>query len=109
MATYDEFLKVEIRAGTVLRAEEFPEARNPAIKMWIDFGELGVMTSSAQITKRYTARELQGRQVLAVTNFSPRTVAGFSSQVLVLGAIPGQGDVVLVKPDEEVSPGTRVL
>jgi tRNA-binding protein len=109
MATYDEFTRIEIRVGTVARAEAFTEARNPSIKMWIDFGEHGIMTSSAQITRRYGPERLVGRQVLAVTNFPPRKIAGFSSQVLVLGAIPEQGDVVLVRPDAEVSPGTRVL
>ena len=109
MATYEEFTKIEIRAGTVVRAEAFDQARKPAIKMWIDFGELGVLTSSAQITRRYGPDELTGSQVLAVTNFPPRKIAGFSSQVLVLGAIPEQGDVVLVRPDAEVDPGTRVL
>jgi tRNA-binding protein len=109
MATYDEFSRIEIRAGRVIRAEDFAQARKPAIKMWIDFGQLGVLTSSAQITRRYGPEELVGSQVLAVTNFPPRKVAGFSSQVLVLGAIPEQGDVVLVRPDAEVDPGTRVL
>jgi tRNA-binding protein len=109
MTTYDEFLNIEIRVGTVLRAEAFPEARQPAIKMWIDFGELGILTSSAQITLRYAAGDLVGSQVLAVTNFPPRRIAGFSSQVLVLGAVPGQGDVVLVRPDARVAAGTRVL
>ncbi len=109
MATYDEFVEIEMRAGTVVRAEVFPEARRPAIKMWIDFGEFGIMTSSAQITRRYSVDELVGSQVLAVTNFPPRKVADFSSQVLVLGAIPEEGDVVLVRPDAEVLPGTRVL
>jgi tRNA-binding protein len=109
MASYDEFVKIEIRAGTVIRAEAFPEARKPAIKMWIDFGQLGIMTSSAQITRRYSLEELVGSQVLAVTNFPPRKVAGFTSRVLVLGAVPEEGDVVLVRPDAEVAPGTRVL
>jgi tRNA-binding protein len=109
MATYDEFVKIEIRAGRVIRAEAFPEARKPAIKMWVDFGELGIMTSSAQITRRYSVDELVGGQVLAVTNFPPRKIAGFTSQVLVLGAVPEEGDVVLVRPDREVASGTRVL
>jgi tRNA-binding protein len=109
MATYDEFLNIEIRVGTVLRAEAFPEARKPALKMWIDFGELGTLTSSAQITLRYAPGELAGSQVLGVTNFPPRRIAGFISQVLVLGAVPEQGDVALVRPDAQVAPGTRVL
>ena len=112
MASYEDFLKVEIRAGRVVRAETFPEARKPALKLWIDFGPLGVRTSSAQITRRYRPEALVGRQVLAVTNFSPRRVAGFESQVLVLGAVPEgleEGDVVLAALDAEVPPGTRIL
>jgi len=109
MATYEDFSKIEIRTGTVVRAESFDRARKPAIKMWIDFGPLGVLTSSAQITRRYSPEELVGSQVLAVTNFPPRKIAGFASQVLVLGAIPAEGDVVLVRPDAAVDPGTRVL
>jgi tRNA-binding protein len=109
MTTYDDFSKIEIRAGTVVRAEAFDQARKPAIKMWIDFGPLGVLTSSAQITRRYEPEQLVGSQVLAVTNFPPRKIAGFASQVLVLGAIPAEGDVVLVRPDAAVDPGTRVL
>ena len=109
MATYEDFAKIEIRAGKVIRTEAFTQARKPAVKMWIDFGELGVLTSSAQITRRYGPEELVGSQVLAVTNFPPRKIAGFSSQVLVLGAVPEEGDVVLVRPDHEVEPGTRVM
>ena len=109
MATYEEFTKIEIRAGTIVRAEAFDQARKPAIKMWIDFGPLGVLTSSAQITRRYEPGQLTGTQVLGITNFPPRKIAGFSSQVLVLGAIPVEEDVVLVRPDDAVDPGTRVL
>ena len=109
MATYDDFSKIEIHTGRVIRAQAFAQARKPAVKMWIDFGKLGVLTSSAQITLRYTPEELIGTQVLGVTNFPPRKIAGFSSQVLVLGAVPHEGDVVLVRPDQEVAPGTRVL
>ena len=109
MATYDDFTKIEIRCGTVIRAEPFARARKSAIKMWIDFGKLGVLTSSAQITRRYTPEQLVGAQVLGVTNFPPRKIAGFASQVLVLGAVPEEGDVVLVRPDAPVEPGTRVL
>ena len=109
MATYDDFAKIEIRTGRVIKAEAFDQARKPAIKMWIDFGQLGVLTSSAQITRRYGPDELVGSQVLAVTNFPPRKIAGFSSQVLILGAVPEEGDVVLVRPDAVVEPGTRVL
>ena len=107
--SWDDFEKVEIRVGTVLTAERFPEARNPACKMTIDFGPLGVKQTSAQITKRYGPAQLVGRQVLAVTNFGPKKIAGFRSEVLVLGAVAGEGDVVLLNVDEEVPNGTRVL
>jgi tRNA-binding protein len=109
MATYGEFTKIEIRTGRVIRAEPFPGARKPAVKLWIDFGELGVLASSAQITRRYGPEDLIDTQVVAVTNFPPRTIAGFSSKVLVLGAVPEEGDVVLVRPDRDVPPGTRIL
>jgi tRNA-binding protein len=109
MATYNDFTEIEIRVGTVVRAEAFTRARNPAIKLWIDFGKLGILTSSAQITRRYSPEVLIGTQVLGVTNLPPRKIAGFSSQVLVLGAVPAEGDVVLVRPDEAVIPGTRML
>lgn len=107
--TWTDFEKVEIRVGTVLTAERFPEARNPAYMLTIDFGPLGVKQTSAQITKRYDPKDLVGRQVLAVTNFPPKKIAGFRSEVLVLGAVPGEGDVVLLDVDERVPNGTRVL
>jgi tRNA-binding protein len=107
--SWDDFEKVEIHVGTVLTAEPFPEARNPAYKLTVDFGPLGVKQTSAQIAKRYDPAQLVGRQVLAVTNFPPKKIAGFRSEVLVLGAVPGEGDVVLVVPDEEVPNGRRVL
>ena len=105
--TLDTFPALDIRAGTVVRAEPFPEARKPAIKLWIDFGEeLGVKQSSAQLTRRYTPEGLVGTPVLAVVNSPPRRIAGFRSEVLVLGVVnPGDpGDVVLVRPD---GPGTK--
>ena len=107
--SWEEFEKVEIHIGTVLTAEVFPEARVPAIKLTVDFGSLGIKQSSAQITARYSPAELVGRQVTAVTNFPPKKIAGFKSEVLVLGAVPGEGDVVLLAPDDEVPDGTRVL
>lgn len=108
MITYEDFEKVHIRTGTVLRAEPFPEARNPAIKLWIDFGELGVKQSSARIIKRYRPETLVGRQVLAVTNFPPLRVAGFKSEVLVLGVVVGEDDVVLLNVDAPVPNGLRI-
>ena len=107
--TWSDFEKVEIHVGTVLTAERFPEAKNPAYKLTVDFGALGVKQSSAQITRRYNLAQLVGRQVLAVTNFPPKKIAGFKSEILVLGAVPGEGDVVLVAPDNEVPNGTRIL
>lgn len=108
MASYDQFAELDIRIGTVVEAAPFPEARVPAIKMVIDFGELGRKRSSAQITRRYTPEMMVGRQVVAVVNLSPRRIAGFVSEVLVLGAVPGEGGVVLLKPDSPVVNGTPV-
>ena len=107
--TWEDFTKVAIHIGTVLTAEPFPEARVSAIKLTVDFGPLGVKQTSAQITKRYAVEQLVGRQVAAVTNFPPKKIAGFKSEVLVLGAVPGDGGVVLLAPDDEVSNGTRVM
>ncbi|HZG83480.1 chaperone CsaA [Paenibacillus sp.] len=107
-ATIDDFLRLDIRIGTVLSAEPFPEARKPAIKLEIDFGPLGVKRSSAQITKRYDPEALVGRQVAAIVNFPPRRIAGFVSEVLVLGGVPEEGDVALLRPDEPVPNGTPI-
>lgn len=110
MAEYSDFTKLDIRVGTVLEAVDFPEARIPAIKLQIDFGEeLGVRASSAQITQRYRPEELVGRQVTAIVNFPPRRVAGFKSEVLVLGGVPEEGDVVLLGLDQSVPNGTKIL
>ncbi len=108
MATIDDFLKLDIRIGTVLKAEPFPEARNPAIKLEIDFGEMGIKRSSAQITRRYESENLIGRQVVAIVNFPIRRIAGFESEVLIIGGVPEEGDVVLLKPDEPVKNGTSI-
>jgi tRNA-binding protein len=105
----DDFFRAEIRAGVVIKAEPFPKARKPAYKLWIDFGELGVKRSSAQITALYQPDDLVGRTVLAVTNFPPRQVADFMSEVLVLGVpVEGTDQVVLIAPDRDVPPGARV-
>ncbi len=108
MAVFDDFQKLDIRIGTIVEAMPFPEARVPAIKLVIDFGELGTKRSSAQITRRYTAEALVGRQVAAVVNMPPRRIAGFASEVLVLGGMPEPGDVVLLALDQRVPNGTRV-
>ncbi len=109
MPTIDDFKKLDLRIGTVTKAESFPEARKPAIKLEIDFGPLGTKKSSAQITKRYHPESLIGRQVAAVVNFPPRRIAGFKSEVLVLGGVPEEEDVVLLSVDERVPDGTKIL
>ena len=109
MIAFDDFAKVDIRVGRVTRAEPFPEARRPAIKMWIDFGpELGERKSSAQVTAHYTPDALVGRQVVAVVNFPPRQIGRFMSEVLVLGLPDAQGEVVLLSPDRDVPEGGRM-
>lgn len=97
-----------MRVGTVIEAEPFPEAKMPAIKMKIDFGELGVKQTSAQITKHYTHEMMVGKQVVAVVNFPPRRIAGFKSEVLVLGGVPEKGEVVLLAPDTPLPNGTPI-
>lgn len=108
-ASIEDFLKLDIRVGTVVRAENFPEARKPAIRLWIDFGgELGTKKSSAQITAHYTPDALIGRQVLAVVNFPPRQIGPMRSEVLTLGVSDGMGEIVLMAPDQAVPDGSRL-
>lgn len=107
--TFDDFLKVDIRVGQVTHAEPYPEARKPAIKLWVDFGpELGEKKSSAQITVHYTPGDLIGRRVMAVVNFPPRQIGKFMSEVLVLGFHDADGAVVLAVPDKEAPLGARL-
>lgn len=110
MATIEKFEALDIRVGTIVDAEPFPEARKPAIKLRIDFGaEIGVKRSSAQITKYYRPEEIVGRQVLAVVNFPPRQIGKFMSEVLTLGMPDAEGAVVLVRPDFDVPNGGKLF
>ena len=106
--SYEDFAKVDIRVGRIVQVDDFPQARKPAWKLQIDFGSLGVKTSSAQITKYYGKEELLGKLVLAVVNFPPRQIATFYSEVLTLGVVLGEGDIVLVHPERDVPLGSRI-
>jgi len=107
--SFDDFLKVDIRVGTVVRAEPYPEARKPAIKLWIDFGgDIGERKSSAQITAHYQPDTLVGKQVMGVVNFPPRQIGRFMSEVLVLGLPDEAGEIVLIGPDGPVPDGGRM-
>ena len=106
--TWADFEKVDIRVGVVTEARDFPEARRPAYRLWIDFGPLGVKRSSAQITRHYRAADLVGRSVVAVVNFPPKQIGPFVSEVLVLGAYDDAGEVILLRPDASVVGGARI-
>jgi len=106
---FGDFLKVDIRVGTVVDVGEFPEARNPAYKLWVDFGKaIGIKKTSAQITEHYTLGELIGRKVVAVVNFPPRQIGKFMSEILVLGFPDADGKIVLFAPDKDVPDGSRL-
>ncbi len=106
---FEDFLKVDIRVGTVVRVEPYPEARQPAIKLWVDFGpEVGEKKTSAQITKHYSANTMLGRQVAAVINFPDKQIGKFMSEVLVVGFPDDEGEVVLMVPDTKVPNGGRL-
>jgi tRNA-binding protein len=107
--SFDDFLKVDIRVGRIVKAEPYPEARKPAIKLWVDFGPgIGEKKSSAQITAHYAPEDLPGKKVLAVVNFPPRQIGKFMSEVLVLGLPDDKGEVVLLTPDKDVPIGGRM-
>jgi len=108
MINWNDFEKVEMRVGTILEAEDFPEARNPSYKLRIDFGKLGIRRSSAQITRLYRKEDLVGKQVIAVTNFPPKQIANFLSECLVLGVILDDKEVVLLQPERTVPNGFKI-
>ena len=109
MLTWEEFEKTEMRVGTIIQANDFPEARKPAYQLTVDFGaDIGIRKSSAQITKRYSKDELAGRQIVAVVNFPKKQIGKFMSECLVLGAVGQEGDVVLLAPDFKVENGLRI-
>ncbi|UKO96329.1 tRNA-binding protein [Nostoc sp. UHCC 0870] len=107
--SYEDFAKVEIHVGKVIQVEAFTKARKPAYKLWIDFGDLGIKKSSAQITKLYQPEDIINQFILAVTNFPPRQIADFMSEVLVLGIVLDDGEVALIQPDRDVPLGKRIL
>jgi len=107
--TIDAFLNVDIRVGQIVQAEPYPEARKPAYKIWVDFGDtIGIRKSSAQITQNYSLEELVGRQVIAVVNFPPRQIGKFMSEILILGVPDENNEVVLLKPERDVPLGGRM-
>lgn len=109
IASFDDFLKTDIRAGTIIDAREFPEARCPAYKLWVDFGEeIGIKKTSAQITAHYNIDTLKGSQIAAVVNFEPKQIGNFMSEILVVGFPDENGEVVLLKPDKNVPDGGRL-
>jgi tRNA-binding protein len=108
--SWEDFEKVEVRVGNVVKAEPFPEARKPSIKLTVDFGpQVGTRRTSAQLTAHYEPEDLVGRQVVAVVNFPPKRIAGFKSEVLVLGIPDEDGEVVLLSPDQSVPPGGKMF
>lgn len=108
MITWNDFEKVDMRIGTIVKVEDFPEARNPSYRLTIDFGPLGIKKSSAQITKLYKKEDLINKQIIAVVNFPPKQIADFISEVLVLGVVLHNKEVVLIKPGNKVENGLRI-
>ena len=108
LLSWSDFEKLDLRVGKIINAEIFAEAKKPAIKLWIDFGDFGVKKSSAQITKFYTPESLIGKQIIAVVNFPPKQIGNFMSECLVLGAVDNEGGVVLIQPDMETKNGLKI-
>lgn len=108
MISWLDFEKIEMRTGTVVKVEDFPEARRPAYKLHLDFGELGIRKTSAQVTKLYVKKDLLGKQLVAVVNFPPKQIANFMSECLILGAVGENGEVSLLSPHHEVKNGERI-
>jgi len=108
MATFEDFEKIDIRVGKIIEVEDFPETRSPSYKLKVDFGELGVKVSSAQLTKLYPKEDLLNRQIVAVVNFPPKRIAGFKSEVLILGVMKEDGEVILLQPDREAPLGYKI-
>ena len=108
--SYKDFLNIDIRVGTVVRAEPFPEARKPALKLWVCFGaEIGEKKTSAQVTRHYTGEKLIGKQIAAVVNFPPKQIGNFMSEILVVGFPDAEGEVVLIEPDQKIPNGGRLF
>ena len=108
MATFEDFEKIDIRVGKIIEVEDFPEARNPSFKIKVNFGKLGVKVSSAQITKLYSKKDLLNRQIVAVVNFAPKRIAGFKSEILILGVMKEDEEVILLQPEREVPLGYKI-
>jgi tRNA-binding protein len=109
MLTWDEFIKVDLRAGTIVKAEPYPEAKKPAVKLWVDLGDLGIKQSSAQITQHYQSESLLGKQVVCVVNFPPKKIGSFTSEILVTGFPDNENHVVLCSIDKKVPNGARLF
>ena len=108
MAIFEDFEKIDIRVGKIIEVENFPEARKSSYKIKVDFGELGTKVSSAQLTKLYSKTDLLNRQIIAVVNFPPRRIAGFKSEILILGVMKEEGEVILLQPDREAPLGYKI-